>query len=135
MKTVMTLPGARWLQDIAAKYRQGAGKWTGCDWRTDFGSAHLDLAELKAAHALLLARATGGQEAADWQAASQWLSRVEQEAQEAETEAGIALALASTGQLHEALSHARAACAIELKYHSQPIWQPLCEALEQALLS
>jgi hypothetical protein len=135
MKTVVNLPCGQWLEDIAARYRQGAGKWTGCDWPTDFGSAHLDLAELKAFHALLLARATGGQEAADWQAASQWLTRVEQEAQEAETEAGIALALASTGQLPEALFHARQACAIESKYHHPPIWQPLCEALEQALLT
>jgi len=133
MKTVMNLPSGKLLAEIAAKYRQGVGKWTGCDWQTDFGPAHLDLAELKASQALLLARATGGKEAAVWQAASQWLSRVEQEAQEAEAEAGISMTLASTGQLREALVHAQQACAIETRYHSQPVWQPFCQELEQVL--
>ncbi len=121
------------LDELAAKYQRGAGKWSGCDWPTDFGPSHLDLAELKASQALLLARATGGKEAADWQLASRWLSRIEQEAQEAEVEAGIALALASTGQFREALGHARHAFALETRYHSKPVWQPFCQALETVL--
>ncbi len=133
MKTVMNLPSGQLLEEITAQYRQGVGKWTGCDWQTDFGPTHLDLAELKASQALLLARATGGNEAADWKAASRWLTRIEQEAQEAESEAGIALALASTGQLPEALFHAQQACAIETQYHSQLIWQPFRKALERVL--
>ncbi len=133
MPTVMNVSRGQLLDAIAATYRQGAGKWIGCDWQTDFGTAHLDLAQLKASQVLLLARATAGKEAADWQMASQWLTRVEKEAQEAETEAGIALALASTGQFREALFHAQQACAIETRYHSQPVWQPFCKALEQVL--
>jgi len=134
MKTVSDLSRDQWLQQLTARYKQGAGQWTGCDWQTDFGPAHLDLAELKASQVLLLARATSGKEAADWQAAAHWLSRIELAAQEAETEAGIALALATTGQLREALIHAQRACAIETRYHpSQPVWQPFSQALEQVL--
>jgi hypothetical protein len=131
VKTVINLPRGKLLEEISAKYRQGTGRWIGCDWQTDFGSEHLNLAELKASQVLLLARATAGNEAANWQAASQWLTRIEQEAQEAESEAGIALALASNGQFREALLHAQRACAIEARYHSQLRWQPFCMALEQ----
>ncbi len=74
---------------------------------------HLDLAELKASQVLLLARATAGNEAAELASGLPVADRIEQEAQEAETEAGIALALASNGQLREALLHAQQACAIE----------------------
>jgi hypothetical protein len=133
MNTVRNLSRVQLLEEITATYRQGAGQWTGCDWQTDFGADHLDLAQLKASQVLLLARATAGKEAADWQLASQWLTRIEKEAQQAETEAGIALALASTGQFREALFHAQQACAIETRYHSQPVWQPFCRALEQVL--
>ena len=133
MNTVMNFSSGQLLEEIADKHRQCVGKWTGCDWPTDFGTAHLDLADLKASQVLLLARATAGKEATDWQEAAKWLGQIEQESQVAETEAGIALSLASTGQLREALFHARQACAIEKRYHSQPLWQPFCSALEQGL--
>jgi hypothetical protein len=132
MQTVSPPRGAI-LEAINAAYRQGAGKWTGCDWPTDFGAAHLDLAQLTATQALLMARATAGQESADWQGASQWLSRVEQDALEAETAAGMAWALAANGHYHEALFHAHKAWTIEKRNNKDPVWAPLCRALELAL--
>jgi len=134
MQTVSDLSRGQWMEELTARYRQGVGRWIGCDWRTDFGSAHLDLADLKASQVQLLARATSGKEASDWQAASLWLSRIEQAAQEAEMEAGIALALVATGQFHEALYHAQQACTIEACYHASPsIWQPFCMAIEKVV--
>jgi hypothetical protein len=134
MQTVSDLTRGQRLEELTARYRQAAGQWTGCDWRTDFGSAHLDLAELKASQVLLLARATSGKEASDWQAAALWLTRIEQAAQEAETEAGIAFALAATGQFREAHLHAQQACSIEACYHANhAVWPPFCKAIERLL--
>jgi hypothetical protein len=132
MKTVTTISSS-WLVDLTDMYLQAAGQWTGCDWPTDFGLGHLNLEGLKASQALLLARATAGKEAADWRAAYRWLTTIEQEARQAELEAGGAFALAPSGQLREALHHARKAYVLEVQYHSQPIWQPLLEAVEQAV--
>jgi hypothetical protein len=118
---------------IEREYRQAAGKWTGCDWPTEFGKTGLNLNGLKALQALLLARATSGSERADWHAAVAWLTGIEQDAQEAESKAGQAMALARSGQLQEALAHAQRACAVEAKHHRRLVWQPLREAIEAAL--
>jgi hypothetical protein len=134
MQTV-TKQGKHLLDDIAATYRQGAGKWTGCDWQTDFGTHHLDLAQLTSSQVLLMARATAGQEAMDWQLASHWLNRVEQEAREAETAAGIAWGLAASGNYGEALIYAQQARDIEIRYHNDLVWQPFCQALEQMMVA
>lgn len=108
------------------------GKWTGCDWPTRFGKTALNLEGLTLPQALLMAKATAGIEAADWKAAAAWLSQVEQDARQAEVEAGRALDLANFGRWSASLEHAQNACAIESKYHSDLIWQPLCDALEEA---
>jgi hypothetical protein len=119
-------------EEIDRAYRQGIGKWTGCDWQTEFGKTGLNLKGLKASQALLLARATSGSERADWRAAVAWLARIEQHTKEAEEEARQAVTLAKAGKLPEALACAQRACAVEAKYHNQLVWQPLREVIVAA---
>src|SRR5262245_26548095 len=64
-------------ESINRVFRQQAGKWTGCAWRTCFGKSELDLNGMNSAQARIMARATSGPEAADWRAAVQWLAQVE----------------------------------------------------------
>jgi hypothetical protein len=131
MKGLFTEPVA--ITAIEQAYLSARGRWSGCDWPTHFGKTGLNLDGLKAAQALLLARATAGQEAADWRTAVTWLTQVEQEARAAEEEARQALALAQSGRLCEALAHARQAGTIAARYHRGTVWQPFREALETAL--
>src|SRR5436305_13011804 len=104
---------------IRSAYLAGVGRWRGCDWPTAFGRGRLDLNGLKASQATLMARATSGAEAADWQAAARWLAEVERDVQSAAAEARVAADLAATGRLREALDHAGRACDLEAKYHQQ----------------
>jgi hypothetical protein len=121
------------VQQISLAFTQAAGAWTGCDWPTEFGSAHLNLNRLSSAQAILMARATAGKEEDAWWEASRWLTRVEQEALEAEREARQAVQASQASQWVMALTHARNACDIEARYHTNLIWQALRDAIERAL--
>jgi hypothetical protein len=114
-------------------YVQNAGKWYGCDWPTAFGVNKLDLNGLRPSQAALLTRATAGSEAADWRAAAEWLAQVERDAKQAEAKAAKAAELAEAGKLTEALRLAEEACAIEGRYHTSLVWQPLRKAIATAL--
>jgi hypothetical protein len=121
------------VQEIATALAAGRGKWTGCDWPTQFGRNRLDLRGLRPSQALLMQRATAGSEAADWRDALLWLRRVEQDASQAESEAQTAADLATRGKLREALDHVKRACGIETRYRESSIWRPLRNAIEAAL--
>jgi hypothetical protein len=121
------------MAEIEWTYRQATGRWTGCDWMTDFGPAHLNLQGLAAFHAMLLARATAGSEQTSWKAAVGWLQEIEQQARLAEEAAQQAVAQANAGDLRTALAWAQRACAIEAKYHEPLIWRPLRDAIATAL--
>jgi hypothetical protein len=121
------------VTEIATALAAASGKWTGCDWPTQFGQNRLNLKGLQPSQALLMERATAGSEAADWHDAVIWLRRVEQEAHEAESEAQTAARLARSGRFPEALEGARRACGIESRYHKSLVWQPLFDAIEAAL--
>lgn len=121
------------VQQISLAFAQAAGAWTGCDWPTEFGDAHLDLNRLSSAQAILMARATAGKEEDAWWEASRWLARVEQEALEAEREAHQAVKASQASQWVTALTHARNACDIEARYHTSLIWQALRDVIERAL--
>ena len=110
-------------------YVQAAGKWQGCDWSTTFGVTKLNLNSLRAAQAHLLSEATSGNEAAEWRDAAQWLERVEQDAKQAEAKAARAAELAESKRLFEALTLVEEACALERRYHTHLVWQPLREAI------
>lgn len=123
------------LEEIDAAYRAAAGRWSGCNDETAFGKLRLNLQNLKAAQAHLLARATAGQEREDWQAAAEWLNQVERDARDAEEEARAAVNLARSGHFAEALRHARLACALEKLHHSDLVWRQLQQLIEHACAS
>jgi hypothetical protein len=116
-------------EEILGAFLSGRGRWTGCDWPTRFGAAGLNLCTVTASQALLLARATAGDEAAEWRAATAWLRQVEEAARQAEAEAGHAARLAAAGRLAEAAERARAALALEENYRPAVVWQPLYNAV------
>ena len=131
MTTRLAIAGSH-LQDVTAAFASAKGKWTGCDWTSQFGQNHLNLKGLRSSQALLMERATAGSEAADWRDATEWLTRVERDAREAESEALVATRLAASGGLREAFARAKRACALEARYHESSIWRPLCDAIEAA---
>jgi hypothetical protein len=121
------------LDGIVSALAAASGKWTGCDWSTQFGRSRLDLRDLHSSQATLMAQATAGGEAADWRDAVTWLKRVEQDASQAESEAQSAARLARSGKLRDALQCADRACAIEARYRKPLTWRPLRDAMEVAL--
>ncbi len=116
---------------FSAIYEQLEGRWTGCDWVTDFGPGHLDLRGVTARQAALLARATSGQESSQWQEATRWLTQVENDVEAARKAAWAAWQEAEAGQWQSALDHARQACELELAYHPCAVWQPLADAIQE----
>lgn len=119
--------------DVEGAYRLAAGKWIGCDWPTEFGKTSLNLKGIKAQQALLLARATTGQEGADWRDAVDWLNKVEHDAKLAQLLADEAVALVLKNKTVGALFYIRNACILEEKYHNRLVWQPLRQAIESSL--
>jgi hypothetical protein len=118
------------MDDITRVFQLAEGKWKGCDWPTRFGKGGIDLSGLNASQARLMARATSGTEADDWQAAADWLAEVESDAQTAEREAAIAAELACLGDFTAAHDHADCACALEKKYRQTAVWQGLYDMLQ-----
>jgi len=112
-------------------YEQLAGRWKGCDWPTNFGTARLDLAGVTSRQAALLARATSGQEAIDWHGAAEWLAKIEADAEAANQAAWLAQKEASAGHFSEALDHVQRACDLEGPYHATAVWDPLRDAIRR----
>jgi hypothetical protein len=123
----------RSLPDVVERaYERARGTWTGCDWPTAFGQTGLDLNGMTSHQALLMSRATAGEEASDWREAVQWLRLVEADAEAAEESARLAIELIAHAELPAAIRAARAACAMEARYHPAPVWTDLREILEAA---
>jgi hypothetical protein len=121
------------VNDITAALTAASGKWTGCEWPTEVGQRRLNLNGMRSSQALLMERATAGSEAADWRTAVVWLRQVEQDAQQAEAAARMAVELAKTGRLGEAIAYASRACDIEQRYRRPLTWQPLLNVIAAAL--
>jgi hypothetical protein len=119
--------------EIKQAFHSGAGRWTGCDWPTQFGLMGLDLCGLTARQARLMAGATAGAESADWRAAATWLAEVEADARQAEDAARRAAQLAAEGRLAEAAEQALAACELEGRYRPAVVWRPLHDAIDDGL--
>lgn len=122
-------------KEIDSAFHACNGKWEGCDWFTRFGKSELNLRSIRSSHALVMARATSGQEKTDWLAAVNWLAEVERHADEASREASLAFRQFQLGDLYEALYHAQRACAIEEKYHAFPVWTEFMQTLERAFMA
>ena len=113
-------------------FERARGTWTGCDWPTAFGYTGLDLNGITSHQALLLSRATAGEEASDWREAVHWLRLVEADAEAAEEAARWAVALAARGDLAGAVRESRVACDLEARYHPVAVWADLRDLLEAA---
>ena len=111
-----------------------AGRWVGCDWRTEFGPGRLNLQAMTAEQAALLGRATGGWESFQWREAARFLAHVEADAKAARRAAELARDHAIAGQLPLALEHAHRACELERRYHANPGWEPLEAAIQQRMV-
>ena len=122
-------------QDILRAYLLGRGKWRGCDWPAHLAEVSIKPEGLTSRQAFLAAGITRGTEANEWATLGCWLQQVENDSVKAEEHAGHALILAETGSLLEALRYAQQACALEARYPRQRVWQPLHDAIIQALMS
>jgi hypothetical protein len=130
------------LDSIRRAYRKGRGTWTGCDWRTQFGSTGLDLKGWTAARAKKQAeKLMGTPEANDWIAAVNWLLQVEDRARQAEAKAKAAVVAAEHERWEEALRLAEWAWALEfstgrpVRNCHTPAWRELCDEVESAALA
>lgn len=126
------------LEAIRKVYDEVAGTWTGCDWQTAFGDSELDLNGLTSVEATENAATfTPTRRADDWVAAAQWLTSVEQKADEAAIQGALALAAANAGCGCEALEHAQRAWALEREAgrpsprSEAPSWQQLFQVIQQ----
>jgi hypothetical protein len=122
-----------WMTSFSRLYELTKGRWIGCDWPTKFGAAELNLSGVTARQAALLARATSGQESADWQQAAHWLTTVEADAEAARQAAESAEQNAAAGRLQEALEDADRAVKLEQPYHREAYWQQLKDAIVEQL--
>jgi hypothetical protein len=120
----------RTLQEtLQEAYEQLRGAWSGCDWPTSFGQTGLDLNGITSHQALLMARATAGEESGDWREAVRWLRLVEADAEAAEDAARRAVELAARGDLAAARRASETACDLEARYHPRPVWSDIRDAL------
>lgn len=114
---------------VARAYSVSTGKWWGCNWPTLFGPMQVQLENVRARQARLVADATSGKESEAWSAVAKYLSLVEDDAASAEKLALEAVNQLSNGRWSEALASADAAVALESKYRSSKTWRPLRDAI------
>jgi len=126
------------MDEIRRVYQEATGTWTGCDWPTVTGKTGLNLRRWTAAQARAMAQTV---QAEDWFLASDWLARIEHQAQLAETRAAEAMRAASEGRWRDALVNAEWAWSLEFTTgralrHGPPLaWQRLREVIEAAYLA
>lgn len=130
------------VAEIRRIYDEACDTWTGCDWHTQFGKTGLDLCGLTPADAEKMAAQTAGTEVgADWRAAVSWLAQVQRYAEQAAAEADIAIKAAEHGAWPKAARHAERAWILEfatgrsLRGHYPPTWEPLHQAIKNAIRS
>jgi hypothetical protein len=135
-EVVETLPGRDRsdLAEVTRAYEAAAGTWVGCDWPTTFGPAALDLQGWTAAEAEARAVEAPAAQRKDWEAAARWLREVERRAEEAETEAELAVRATAAGDWAQAVEHAWVAWSIEFSTgrpfrQDPPTWQRLYKAV------
>jgi hypothetical protein len=138
-EVIATLPGhARPdMAEVTRAYEAAAGTWAGCDWPTAFGPTALDLQGWATAEAEARAVEAPAAERKTWEAAARWLREVERRAEEAESEAELAVRAADAGDWAQAAEHAWVAWSIEFSTgrpfrQAAPAWQQLYRALAAA---
>ena len=89
----------------------------------------LQLENVRARQARLVAAATSGKESETWYAAEKYLLLIEADAATAEKFALEAVNKISNGMGSEALASAEAAVALESKHRNSKTWRPLRDAI------
>jgi hypothetical protein len=125
------------VAEIVRLYDETTGSWSGCDWPTVFGTAHLNLNGVTATTAR--ERADDSTEAAhQWREAALWLSRIERYAGRAERAAAAAVMGARTGAWEDAVCQAEMAWMMEfiagrpLRCRPAHSWRRFCRAIKRA---
>lgn len=118
-------------RDINDAYETAKDQWQTCDWQTEFGPLKLNLNGLRSIHLERLGHATSGQESRAWRMAATWVREIEAAAAKAQELAMQARDAFLQQNLCEAISLIERACALERRWHPEPVWQQL----EQVILS
>lgn len=110
---------------IERLYADAKGRWWGCNWRVEGGPQNLNLCDMRAYHANLLAEATSGEEAAAWQHAMSFLKQVEADAHNAERHAAKAVSFVLACDFANALIEINAAVTLESQHRESVVWKRL----------
>jgi hypothetical protein len=119
-------------KDIQALIDVSTNQWRGCDWDTSFGKSRLNLRGMRPHQTRMLAEATSGDESKDWDAATYWLLKVEQDAKDANNLAILSVSLFQSGKFLEAASGIERALQLESRYREPIAWVDLHELLAAA---
>ena len=118
--------------DLQSLVEISVPRWRGCDWDTAFGRSKLNLRGMRPHQARLLAEATSGDEAKDWDAATGWLLTVERDAKEARSLAIHSISLFQSGRIAEAAMALKEALLLESKHRDPVAWVDLYEVVVSA---
>jgi len=126
------------MEELHRVYQEAIGTWKGCDWPKVHGETRLNLQGWSATQARAMAQTLRSE---DWFRASDWLARIEHQAQLAEKKAAEAIEAASEGRWRDALVNAEWAWSLEfstgrpLRRGPPLAWQRLREVMEAAYLA
>lgn len=117
--------------DINDAYESARDQWLTCDWQTEFGPLKMNLNGLRSVHLERLAHATSGQESRAWRMAATWVREIEAAAAKAQELAMQARDRFFQQNLCEAIKLIEQACELERRWHSEPVWQLLEQAIRR----
>ena len=121
-------------ESINAMVEAAASCWRGCEWNTSFGKTGLNLRGMRPNQTRMMAEATSGDEAKDWDAATYWLLNVERDARDAKKAALLSVSLFHAGNLLEAAKTLETVIQLESQYREPVAWVELYELVIAAVV-
>lgn len=118
--------------DLAEALRVAQAAWSGCNWKTEFGVARINLCGLRSQQVRLAAQATRGAEATCWQAACHYLETVERDARQAAELARRSIDKWHLGDIESARQLLDDAIALEAQYRPPIAYASLRELISRA---
>ena len=120
-------------RDINDAYESAKDQWQTCDWQTEFGPLKLNLNGLCSVHLERLGRATSGQESRAWRMAAIWVREIEAASAKAQELAMQARDAFLRQNLCEAIKLIEQACELERRWHPEPVWRRLEQAIRHEI--
>ncbi len=117
------------LDTVVEAHALATKQWWGCNWRTQFGPRKLNLRDVRSRQARLIANATSGEESSAWEAATEYLVGIENDASDAEVAAAKAVLLVRRNSWRKALGAIDEAVVLETKYRHSIVWGPVREEI------